>query len=144
MSLRVRTSPNAYMTDTDFGAENVRSKPGTRPFQVRIWVPFGDSPVPGASPARTARRSSLVTSSARSSRPAPVPIQRPRVSDAAEVVVVETARDLAQVVGLGADSELPQRQHPPSRRPHDEAFRYVVRARAAPLVHMCGSGGSIG
>ena len=80
MSLRVRTSPNAYMTDTDFGAENVRSKPGTRPFQVRIWVPFGESPVPGASPARTARRSSLVTSSARSSRPAPVPIQRPRVS----------------------------------------------------------------
>ena len=64
-SARTSGSPNAYSTDTDFGAENVRSNPGTRPLNGRIWVPFGDSPVPGTSPARIARRSSPVTASGR-------------------------------------------------------------------------------
>ena len=35
---RTNGSANAYITDTDFGAENVRSNPGTRHFQGRIWV----------------------------------------------------------------------------------------------------------
>ena len=64
-------------TDTDFGAENVRSKPGTRPLNGLIWFPFGESPVPGASPARIARRSSPVTASARFRIAEPVPSQRP-------------------------------------------------------------------
>ena len=84
ISARMSGSANAYMTLTDFGAENVRSKPGTRPLNGRIWVPFGDSPVPGTSPARIARRSSSSTASGRFKMSAAVPNQRPAVSPAPE------------------------------------------------------------
>ena len=84
ISARTIGSANAYITLTDFGAENVRSKPGTRFLKARICVPFGDRPVPGTSPARIARRSSPSTASGRLRMSAAVPNQRPAVSPAPE------------------------------------------------------------
>ena len=81
---RTSGSPSAYRIDTDFGAENVRSKPGTRFLNVRTWSPFGVNPVPGASPASTARRLSPSTESSSPSAVDAAPIQRPRVSPAPE------------------------------------------------------------
>ena len=53
------SSDTAYSTLADLGALNVRSKPGTRRGCGRHLSPFGVSPpVPGRSPASTARRSS--------------------------------------------------------------------------------------
>ena len=134
--------PSAYSTDTDFGAENVRSNPGTRPFQVRNRSPLGVCPVPGFNPASTARRSSPRdrAAPARARRTA-LPSHRPGISPLAGVVVVEALGDLPQVVGLGADPQLPQRQHPNrTSTPAEPDWREESRPAAAAcstLVHGC-------
>ena len=71
----VSGSPSAQSTDTDFGADNVRSNAHTRPFPRRRRTP-----VDGSAPDNTARKSSSSTSPARPNSRRPLPIQRPGTS----------------------------------------------------------------
>ena len=59
------------------------------------------------------------SSTPRSSPDEAAPNQRPADLTPARVVVLQAVRNLRQVVALGADTQLPDRHHPPVERPPD-------------------------
>ena len=111
MSSRTRTLPKAYMTDTDFGRRERQVESGNSSFPgADLCAVRGES---GAGGEAGEHRSQVLAGDVvgeveklgSGADPASFRL------GVAGVVVVETTRDLAQVVRLGADSELPQGQH---------------------------------
>jgi hypothetical protein len=68
-------SANAQASDTDLGAENVRSNPGTRP--ARRIPATNPSPLPGWAPANSAAKSTPSTVPSKPRRAAAAPSQYP-------------------------------------------------------------------
>ena len=79
-SRAVSGSPSPHSTDTDLGAENVRSNPGTRSF--RVWV--SRIPVLGSRPSRIASRARPPTSPLNPKCATASPVQRPGASPSPE------------------------------------------------------------
>ena len=112
--------------DTDFGAQNVRSKPGTRRCRLRE----SRSPLSGSRPARTWWRSSPLT------RPSSRVRRRAGRSNGrqlhrTEVVVLRTLRHRVQVVVGLAVTQRPDAQHDarPARQPAHSRMQVCVKFR---------------
>src|SRR5918995_761853 len=106
--------PRAQSSETDFGAEKVRSKPGTGPW-LRETPPLpisgsGGGVVAGEHRAQLIAHDVALESELGGSVAGPAP----RRLALAGVVVLGAVGDLLQVVALLARSQLSDREHPPS------------------------------
>ena len=99
------------MSETDFGAEKVRSKPGTEPSPGTPWLPSSGSPSTGLRPVSIAVSWSAPDLARELQLAGGVAHPLPGDLALAGVVVLRAFGDLLQVVGLLADAELADGQH---------------------------------
>ena len=129
-SLDTSGSPRANSSDTDFGAQNVTSKPATVGTDLRAGEPAPARRVDvGEHAAPAPRRRPRL--SGRDGR-APAPIHWPGASLAGGVVLLGAPGDGVEVVRLLALGQLPEAQHgPTAQRTADRTIRHSTAGASA-------------